>query len=381
MNSCWTCLWVLLTIGVGSAEIARVLVREEDVFSFLTMSTHVSGEPTTSSVVAFEYSYPLLLIRKGFFAKAGQLNLTEDDPEIVYLKSHESYLQNVRSILKVHEGTVAIKSNCTYNHGKIGCILTHIDHNNEEILTVTYHFDTPSEPGMAQSYRRQVTSTAEGSKIRDLFFDAYRTWEMFEKIHQVAVRWKNMHKNFMETCVAEEVRVEMTIAVSPEPKASCKITSRVPVLFVGSIQTTENDEISAEVSGFKTNEYGAYVSVPVTPRHGMIAICVVESQMGWTKTEAARLNIRGSEYTLEPTPVPWDVVFSKKGSKAGDGRRTLLSLAPGLRLVVKISVLLAIAALFVIVVASRVRRRRRTDGSHRPPTPPPRRTRQNKKNM
>lgn len=380
MNSCWTCLCVLLTIGIGSAEIARVLVREEDVFSFLTMSTHVSGEPTTSSVVAFEYSYPLLLIRKGFFAKAGQLNLTEDDPEIVYLKSHESYLQNVRTILKVHEGTVAIKSNCTYNHGKISCILTHIDHNNEEILTVTYHFDNPSGLGMAQSYRRQITSTEEGSKIRDLFFRTYNTWEMFEKIHQVAIRWKNMHKNFMETCVAEEVRVEVTVAVSPEPKASCKATSRVPVLFVGSIQTTENDEISAEVSGFKTNEYGVYVSVPVTPRDGMIAVCVVESQMGWTKTEAARLNIRGSEYTLEPAPVPWNILFSKKGSKAKDGRWTLRSFAPGVHPVIQIFVLVAIAALFMVIM-SRVRRRRRTDGLHRPPTPPPRRTRQNKKNM
>lgn len=377
------CVWLLSAIVVvGSmADDDASIVREEEVFSFLTMSTNRAGEKTVSSVVAFGYSYPLLLLREGLFAKAGHLNLTEDDLLIDYLKSHGSYLQDVRNALDMHEGTIAIKSNCTYDHGKIGCILMHTNQDNEVILKASHYFDDPPEPGKTQSFYRQVMSTPDGDKIREMFFEMYKKWQMFEKIHEVAARWKEMHINFMETCVVEEIRMEMTIAISPEPKASCKVRSGVPVLFVASIHTTDNEHSAADVSNLKSNAYGVDVSIPVTPRDGLIATCVVQSQMGWTKTEAVRLTIRGSDYILEAVPVPWDLMFPKgDGPRVRRSRPTVLSYLLNLHPEVKILLLFVIAAL-IVALRSRLRERRLADRLNRPPTPPPRRTRHNKKNV
>lgn len=373
----WIRFVFILGLGATSAE-DSLSFRHEDVFSFLTMSSNIDGEMVISSVVAFDYSFPLLIIKKGVFGKIGLLNITERDPEIRYLRSHEEYLQKVRAALDGYTGTLAIRSNCTYDHGKVTCILMHMKEGNEIILKGLYYFDDPPLPGQKQKYYKQIVSTPEGDKFRELFFETFETWELFEKIHEAVARWKTMHKWFLEKCVPEEITVEMKLAVEPEPSASCVVKSEVPVLFVASLYTTENDEVRADMSNLKDNFYGTKVSIPVTPKDGLVATCNVESKMGWGKKQEMRLRIHGSEYIFEEVPVPWDMMFPKK-TKVTSGRWLFLSYIIELHPSTKILFLLALVALCV-TMKRRLRERRSVFRLYRPTTPPPVPPRCNKKN-
>ncbi|AAF99243.1 pr149 [rat cytomegalovirus strain Maastricht] len=367
----------LLVLDIVSADESGPF-RHEEVFSFLTMSTNLNEDMVVSSVIAFDYSFPLLLVKKGIFGRIGLLNITEDDPEIRYLRSHEEYLQKIRVALDGYTGTLGIRSNCTYDHGKVSCILMHMKEGNDVILKGMYYFDDPPPPGQKQHYYKQILSTQEGEKFRELFSETFETWDLFEKIHEAVMRWKTIHKWFLKKCVPEEIVVEMRIAVKPEPRASCLVKSEVPVLFVASLYTTESDEVRTDMSNLKDNFYGTEVSIPVTPRDGLVATCNVKSQMGWDKKQEMRLRIRGSDYIFEEVAVPWDVIFPKRKSKKMNRWSFLLDIL-GLFSSTKILLLLVFVTLCA-VIRYHLRERRPVLRLYRSPTPPPVPPRCNKKN-
>lgn len=375
----WICLFLIIDVTLGERN-SMSIVRVEDVFTFVSMSTNIKGEEMLSSVVALDYSYPLLLIKEGVFAKASPLNMSEEDPEVRYLRSHESYMQKVRTAMDNYTGPLAIKSSCTSDHGKLICVLSHIKNKSELVLKSTYYFDDPPEPGKSQNYYQQVMSTPEGDKFRELFLETFKTWEMFEKIHDVAARWKILHKKFLETCVPEEIVAEITIIIRPEPRVLCKVKSGVPVVFVVSVYTTEGEDVRTDTSGLRDTFYGAEASIPVTPKDGMIATCTVNSEMGWTKKQEARLRIQGTQYIFEEVAPSWDEMFPKMRSRTKTSTEDTWSLTADildLHPSTRILVLLTIAVLYAMI-RRRMRERRRTDRVAAPPIPPPRRIRHKK---
>lgn len=374
----WIRFIFILVLDIVSAE-NSLSFRHEDVFSFLTMSTNIDGEMVVSSVVAFDYSFPLLIVKKGVFGKIGLLNITEGDLEIRYLRSHEEYLQKVRVALDGYTGTLAIRSNCTYDHGKVSCILMHMKEGHDVILKGLYYFDDPPSSGQKQNYYKQIVSTPEGDKFRELFFETFETWELFEKIHEAAARWKTIHKWFLDKCVPEEITVEMKLTTEPEPSASCVVKSEVPVLFVASMYTTENDEVRADMSNLKDTFYGTRVSIPVTLKDGLVATCNVESQMGWGKKQEMRLRVRGSEYIFEEVPVSWSDMFPKSKLKEMNNDWSFLFYVLELHPSTKILLFLVFVILYV-VMKYHLRERQLVMRLRRSPTPPPVPPRCNKKN-
>lgn len=371
----YLCFISLLALGTTFAGKYPAPFQHEERFSFLMMSTNIDGGTVISSIIAFEYSFPLILVKKGVFGRANLMNMTEEDLEIRYLRSHDDYLQEVRLALGGYTGTLAIRSNCTYDYGKVSCSFLHTKEGNEMMLRGTYYFDDPPSSGERQNYYKQIVSTSEGDVFRELFSKTFKTWELFERIHEAAARWKIIHKRLLEVCVPEEITVEMTIVSEPEPSASCLVSSGVPVLFVVSIHA--GDDVKADMSNFQDNFYGIKVSIPITPTDGLIVTCNVESQMGWTKKQEMKVRVDGSDYAFEDVPLPWDAMFPKRSKTMNSDDWSLLSYTLELHPSTKILLLLVLVALCVMIY--HLQERRRAIGLYSAPTPPPIPPQQNKK--
>nr|WEG69826.1 membrane protein b150 [Mastomys natalensis cytomegalovirus 3]WEG69966.1 membrane protein b150 [Mastomys natalensis cytomegalovirus 3]WEG70106.1 membrane protein b150 [Mastomys natalensis cytomegalovirus 3]WEG70246.1 membrane protein b150 [Mastomys natalensis cytomegalovirus 3]WEG70386.1 membrane protein b150 [Mastomys natalensis cytomegalovirus 3] len=291
---------------------ACVSIEEVDDVNVVYMSISRPAKPFAASIL-LQYSFPLVYIDAEYGVYSAY-NTTHDDndDEIVFLRSHEKHLDDIRMLLDDYNGMLAIRYECRYKEAVTGCSIMYVKDSVPVISATYFHGSNYMHRGIQIDF-----ITGEGEMILNALYREPERHRLIRNYAAIYSIWRTVHYSLLERTHPDAFNV--TVFVSDNQKfVTCKAITSVPTMFYITLRAPDTRPSSSKGS-FDKLLYVAETSVNVSFSDTIRVTCEVYSTVGWVALFANDIH-KPSDHSAKVSVKPLGYIMLNSTNTSKDTR-------------------------------------------------------------